>query len=94
MTTRGQAEIDRARADGRWDAAYAPQSRAEVPAVLAAALAANPAAAAAFGNLDRRNRYALIYRSQSPKTPEARARRAAALVADLARGVLPYPKAP
>ena len=92
MTPRGQAEIDRARANGRWDAAYAPQSRAEVPEDLAAAIAALPAAAAAFATLDGLNRYALIYRSQTARTPEARARKIAKLVADLARGVLPYPK--
>lgn len=94
MTPRGQAEIDRARADGRWQAAYAPQSRAAVPDDLAAALAASPAAAAVFATLDGQNRYALIYRTQTTKTPEARARKIAKLVGDLAQGILPHPKKP
>jgi len=94
MTPRGQAEIDRARASGRWDAAYAPQSRAEVPGDLAEALAATSAAAAAFAALDGLNRYAVLYRSQTAKTPAARARRIAKLVDDLAQGKLPYSKRP
>jgi uncharacterized protein YdeI (YjbR/CyaY-like superfamily) len=92
MTPRGLAEIARARADGRWAAAYAPQSRAEVPDDLAAALAAAPAAAAVFAGLDRQNRYAVLYRIHTTNTPEARAHKIARLVDDLARGVLPYPK--
>jgi uncharacterized protein YdeI (YjbR/CyaY-like superfamily) len=91
---RGQAEIDLARADGRWAAAYAPQSRAEVPDNLAAALANVPDAAAVFATLDSVNRYAVLYRIQTTKTPLARARKIARFIDDLAAGGLPYPKKP
>ncbi|MCU1457421.1 MAG: hypothetical protein JWL73_1513 [Actinomycetia bacterium] len=70
----GQAEIDRARADGRWDAAYPSQSKAEVPEDLQAALARDPTAAKFFAGLDRVNRYAILYRIHSSKKPETRAR--------------------
>lgn len=80
MRAAGLREVDLARADGRWDAAYEPQSRAEVPADLAAALAANPAAQAFFDTLDRVNRYAVIYRVTSVKRPETRAKKIAGFV--------------
>ncbi|PKQ14321.1 MAG: hypothetical protein CVT68_12470, partial [Actinobacteria bacterium HGW-Actinobacteria-8] len=67
---------------------------AEVPGDLAEALAATSAAAAAFAALDGLNRYAVLYRSQTAKTPAARARRIAKLVDDLAQGKLPYSKRP
>src|SRR5207244_2228373 len=70
MTPAGLAEVAAARADGRWDAAYAPASTAEVPADLAAALAADPAAKAFFDALDGTNRYAILYRIQDAKKPE------------------------
>jgi uncharacterized protein YdeI (YjbR/CyaY-like superfamily) len=86
MRPAGLAEVERARADGRWDAAYAGQRAATVPDDLRAALDAEPAAAAAFEALDSRNRYAILYRVQAPKRPETRARKIAEFVAMLARG--------
>lgn len=85
MTPSGQAEIDAAQADGRWDAAYAPASRAEVPADLAAALALNPTAAEFFATLTGANRYAVLYRIGAVKRPETRARKIAEFVAMLER---------
>lgn len=94
MAPRGQAEFDRAQEDGRLDAAYAPQSTAEVPDDLAAALAANPAAKAFFDELDSRNRYAILHRTETAKRPETRARRIATFVDMLAAGEKLYPRRP
>jgi uncharacterized protein YdeI (YjbR/CyaY-like superfamily) len=94
MTPAGQAEIDRARADGRWDAAYAPQSRAEVPDDLQAALDATPAARAFFATLKGSNRYAVLYRIHDAKTAKTRAARIEKFVAMLARGETIYPTKP
>lgn len=91
MAAAGQAEVDRARADGRWDAAYDGQARASVPEDLSAALAANPAAAEFFISLDSRNRYAILYRVQDAKKAETRARRIEGFVQMLARGQKIYP---
>ncbi|BDH06887.1 hypothetical protein HEK131_41140 [Streptomyces seoulensis] len=91
MRPQGQAEIDRAKADGRWDAAYDSAKTATVPDDLAAALTAEPAAAAFFATLDRQNRYAILYRLQDAKKPETRARRMEKFVAMLAKGEKPYP---
>lgn len=82
----GLAQIDAAKADGRWDAAYAPASTAEVPDDLAAALDANPTAAAFFATLTGANRYAILYRIGAVKRAETRARKIADFVAMLARG--------
>lgn len=82
----GLAEIDAAKADGRWDAAYAPASTAEVPPDLAAALDANPKAAAFFATLTGANRYAILYRIGAVKKPETRARKITGFVAMLERG--------
>jgi uncharacterized protein YdeI (YjbR/CyaY-like superfamily) len=82
----GLAQIEMAKSDGRWDAAYAPASRAEPPPDLAAALSANPKAAAFFATLTGANRYAILYRIGAVKTPEARARKIAQFVAMLERG--------
>jgi uncharacterized protein YdeI (YjbR/CyaY-like superfamily) len=86
MRPPGLAEVERARADGRWDAAYAPQSRAEVPDDLRAELEARPAAKAFFESLSSQNRFAIIYRLQEAKRPETRARRLAQFVEMLERG--------
>ncbi len=86
MQPAGQAQIDAARADGRWDAAYAGAKSATVPEDLAAALAANPAAQAYFGTLDSRNRYAILYRVADAQKPKTRARRVAQFVEMLAEG--------
>ncbi|MCQ9162861.1 MULTISPECIES: YdeI family protein [unclassified Arthrobacter] len=88
----GQAAVDAARADGRWEAAYAGQSVAEVPADLAAAIAADPQAQAMFEVLTAVNRYALIYRTATVKTPAARAAKIARFVAMLAAGETPHPQ--
>lgn len=86
MTARGLAEVERAKADGRWDAAYAPQGRATPDADLLDALNAQPEARAFFDSLDAANRYAVIYRVQRAGGPEKRARKIAELVARLAAG--------
>jgi uncharacterized protein YdeI (YjbR/CyaY-like superfamily) len=85
MESPGLAEVERAKRDGRWDAAYASQSRAVVPPDLAAALAANGRAASFFETLEAHNRYAILYRIHTAKKPETRARRIATFVAMLAR---------
>ena len=82
----GAAEVAAAKADGRWEAAYAGARTAEVPADLRRELDANPAAAAAFAELDGTNRYAILYRLDEAKRPETRARRLAKFVAMLERG--------
>jgi uncharacterized protein YdeI (YjbR/CyaY-like superfamily) len=92
MRAAGLAEVERAKADGRWDAAYAPPSTATVPPDLEAALSASPAAAAAFAGLDSRNRYAILHRLATARKPETRARRIAAFVAMLKKGEVLYPK--
>ena len=86
MTARGQAEIGRAQADGRWEAAYAPASRIEVPADLREALDQNSSAAEFFETLTGANRYAVLYRIGAVKRPETRARKIAEFVALLERG--------
>ena len=92
MHPAGLAEIDRAKADGRWDAAYAGPATIEVPADLAAALGAEPRAQAMFEILTSQNRYAVLYRISSAKRAETRARRIAQFVAMLARGETVYPQ--
>jgi uncharacterized protein YdeI (YjbR/CyaY-like superfamily) len=82
----GLAEIEAAKADGRWDTAYAPASTAEEPEDLKAALDAEPAARAFFGTLTGANRYAILYRVQTAKKPETRAARIATFVEMCARG--------
>ena len=75
MTPRGMAQVEAARADGRWDAAYAPASRMTVPDDLAAALAARPGAREFFDGLDSGNRFAMLHRIGAVKRPETRARK-------------------
>jgi uncharacterized protein YdeI (YjbR/CyaY-like superfamily) len=82
----GQAEIDAAMADGRWEAAYAPASSAEVPDDLQVALDANHAAASFFATLSGVNRYAILYRIGAVSKAETRARKIGDFVAMLARG--------
>jgi uncharacterized protein YdeI (YjbR/CyaY-like superfamily) len=91
MRPAGLAEVERAKADGRWDAAYDGQRTMEVPDDLRAALDASPAAAAFFESLDSHNRYAILYRTQDAKRPETRARRIAKFVAMLAAGERIHP---
>lgn len=92
MTPAGQAAVDAARADGRWDAAYEGSATAETPTDLAAAIAAVPAAQAMFDVLTSQNRYALYHRLTAIKGEEARARRIESFVAMLARGETPHPQ--
>jgi uncharacterized protein YdeI (YjbR/CyaY-like superfamily) len=92
MLPAGRAAVEAARADGRWQAAYAPQSEAEVPASFAAAIAANPAAQAMFDVLTKANRFALIYRLGSVKRAETRERKIGEFVAMLARHETIYPQ--
>ncbi|ADP79923.1 YdeI/OmpD-associated family protein [Pseudofrankia inefficax] len=91
MRPAGLAEVERARSDGRWEAAYDGSSTARVPDDLAAALAASPPAAAFFETLDRQNRYAILYRIQDVKKAETRARRIEKYVAMLAQSQKIYP---
>jgi uncharacterized protein YdeI (YjbR/CyaY-like superfamily) len=89
MQPAGQRQVDAARADGRWDAAYAPMrsaSAATIPDDLRTAIAANPRALKTFRTLGRPNLFALAFRTNTMKTPAGRARKIASLVAMLARG--------
>jgi len=92
MTAAGLAEVERAKADGRWDAAYAPQSQAAVPEDLAAALDASPKAKAFFETLTGANRYAILYRTHHAKKAETRKARIEKFVAMLERGEVVHPK--
>lgn len=86
MRPAGLRAVERAKADGRWEAAYASQRTATVPKDLQTALNANARAKAFFVKLDRANRYAVLYRVGEAKRPETRAARIAKFVAMLARG--------
>jgi uncharacterized protein YdeI (YjbR/CyaY-like superfamily) len=89
MTPHGQKQIDAAKADGRWKAAYAPMRSASAettPADLRAAIRANARANEKFLTLGRANLFALTFRTNNMKTPVGRARKIATLVAMLARG--------
>ncbi len=92
MHPAGLAEIERARADGRWEVAYAGPAAAAVPEDLAAALEAEPRARAMFEVLTSQNRYAILYRLGSIKRAETRARRLDEFVSMLARGETIYPQ--
>jgi uncharacterized protein YdeI (YjbR/CyaY-like superfamily) len=86
MRPAGLAQIEAAKADGRWKAAYASASRAEVPKDLQKALAENPKASAFFATMNSRNRYAILYRIGNVKKAETRARKIAEFIAMLERG--------
>jgi uncharacterized protein YdeI (YjbR/CyaY-like superfamily) len=86
MRPAGLAEVEAAKADGRWEAAYEGQRTAQVPPDLQRELDANPAAAEFFAGLDSTNRYAVIYRLNDAKRPETRERRLRKFVAMLQRG--------
>ncbi|WP_422739149.1 YdeI/OmpD-associated family protein [Micromonospora sp. WMMD729] len=92
MTPAGRAAVEAAKADGRWAAAYAPPSEAEVPADLLAAIATDPAAQAMFDVLTKTNRFSLIHRVNAVKRAETRARKISEFVAMLARHETPYPQ--
>ena len=97
MRPPGQRQVDAAKADGRWNAAYAPirkASAATIPDDLRAAIDANPRARHTFETLGRLNLFALAFRTNNMKTPAGRARKIAALVAMLARGETIVPERP
>jgi uncharacterized protein YdeI (YjbR/CyaY-like superfamily) len=86
MRPAGLAEVEAAKADGRWEAAYAGAATAKVPDDLQRELDASPAAREFFAGLDSSNRYAIIYRLNDAKKPETRERRLRKFVAMLERG--------
>jgi uncharacterized protein YdeI (YjbR/CyaY-like superfamily) len=92
MRPAGLREVERAREDGRWDAAYESQSSAEVPADLQAALDADPQAAEFFATLDRANRYAVLYRVNEAKRADTRAKRIEKFVGMLHAGETLHPR--
>ncbi len=92
MHPAGLAAVERAKADGRWEAAYPGQSTIEVPADLATALADEPSAKANFEILSSQNRYAVLYRIHSAKRSDTRSRRIEDFVAMLARGETVHPQ--
>ena len=97
MTPHGQRQVDAAKADGRWDAAYAPIRSATtdtIPDDLRASIEASPRARKTFRTLGRQNLFALAFRTNNMKTPAGRARKIAALVAMLERGetIVPEPR--
>jgi uncharacterized protein YdeI (YjbR/CyaY-like superfamily) len=92
MRPAGGAEVERAKADGRWQQAYAPQRRAAVPDDLQAELDASPLAAEAFARLSAQNRYAILYRLQDARQAKTRERRLAKFVAMLEVGETLHPQ--
>jgi uncharacterized protein YdeI (YjbR/CyaY-like superfamily) len=86
MRPAGLAEVQRAQADGRWEAAYESQRHSTIPDDLQRELDARPAAKAFFAELNSQNRYAILYRLQDAKKPETRARRLEKFVAMLEAG--------
>ena len=92
MQAPGQAQVDLAKADGRWDAAYSV-SKSEVPEDLLAAIEAEPAALEFFGKLTSQNRFALIFRTNALKTPAGRQKKIAGFVEMLKKGETIYPQA-
>jgi uncharacterized protein YdeI (YjbR/CyaY-like superfamily) len=98
MTPHGQRQVDAAKADGRWDRAYAPirsSTHASVPDDLRAAIEASPRAKRTFEKLDKMNLFALGFRTNAMKTPAGRERKIASFVEMLARGetILPIREA-
>jgi uncharacterized protein YdeI (YjbR/CyaY-like superfamily) len=86
MRPEGLSEVERARADGRWAAAYDGARTASIPDDLQGELDADPVVAAAFTDLDARNRYAILWRLGDAKRPDTRARRLAKYIEMLRRG--------
>jgi uncharacterized protein YdeI (YjbR/CyaY-like superfamily) len=92
MHAAGIEEVERAKADGRWQIAYAGSAGSEVPPDLVQALAGEPKAQAMFERLSRQNRYAILYRIATAKRADTRARRIRQFVAMLARGETIHPQ--
>jgi uncharacterized protein YdeI (YjbR/CyaY-like superfamily) len=91
MRPAGLAEVERAGADGRWEAAYEGQRRIAVPEDLQRELDARPSARAFFAELSSQNRYAILYRLQDARRPQTRARRLKQFVAMLEAGETIHP---
>jgi uncharacterized protein YdeI (YjbR/CyaY-like superfamily) len=91
MRPAGLEQVERARADGRWEAAYDSPGRITVPEDLQRELDARPQAKAFFASLSSQNRYAILYRLHDAKRPETRARRLAKFVAMLEAGETLHP---
>jgi uncharacterized protein YdeI (YjbR/CyaY-like superfamily) len=94
MQPAGLAEVERAKADGRWQTAYGGSASLEVPDDLRDALAGSPSAQRMWDVLTRTNKFAIVYRVQEAKRAETRARRIQQYVEMLARGETPYPQKP
>jgi uncharacterized protein YdeI (YjbR/CyaY-like superfamily) len=97
MTPHGQRQVDAAKADGRWDAAYAPirsVTEATIPEDLRVAIEANPRARRKYRTLGKLNLFALAFRTNNMKTPSGRAKKIAQLIAMLARGETIVPERP
>jgi len=92
MHAAGIEEVERAKADGRWQTAYAGSASIEVPPDLIQALTAEPKAQAMFERLSRQNRYAILYRIATAKRADTRARRIQQFVTMLTRGETIYPQ--
>ena len=92
MRPNGQAQVERAKADGRWASAYARQSEIAPDAELLSALNAMPAARALFNELDAANRFAILFRIQQATTPAKRAGKIAEMIAMLSRGETIHPR--
>ncbi len=92
MRPAGVAEVDRAKSDGRWDAAYGEATTREVPPDLAEALAASPRAEAMFEILTQQNKFSILYRLHTAKRPETRTKWITRYVDELAQGRTPYPQ--
>jgi uncharacterized protein YdeI (YjbR/CyaY-like superfamily) len=86
MTPAGQAHVDAAKADGRWESAYAGSAAMVIPQDFLDVLATMPAAKAFYQTLDRKNLYPIYYRLHTPKRPATRAKRMAQILAQLDRG--------
>jgi uncharacterized protein YdeI (YjbR/CyaY-like superfamily) len=92
MRPAGLRAVERAKADGTWDAAYGGAASIEVPDDLKRALSTNPRAAKAFARLDKANRYSVLYRVTTTRRPDTRARRIERLVDMLAQGHVIHPE--
>lgn len=92
MLPAGRAQVEAAKADGRWDRAYAGPATTEVPDDLKAAIAEDPSAQAMWDVLTKTNRFTLVHRVTTVKRAETRARKITEAVAMLARGETPYPQ--
>lgn len=92
MTEHGLKHVEAAKADGRWERAYTSSKEAHMPADLASAIEAEPAAREMLGKLTAQNRFALIFRVENLKTQAARERKIAELVEMLKRGETFYPQ--